>query len=393
MISILKRKIARVTLKATAVLVGGVIVSVAFLMNMDTHSWFTSKIEGNINITTAAAEDILEKIEVEKTNPKEIILKKSEASTTNPMFYFYIEGDIKKYLRHINPIRLKDKDKEYAVPINANVNLYEYMKLLLGRDKKITGKIRIKYLNEFIDETMEIEFTKDYLLNQFYKTMRNDERLDKDNALSSRKSEQLVEIIKYIAKHIAWKEVAIVENAIEIINSNSEDKDEFNVSIKKTELMEEQNDIIEIVAPGLLKYLEKLYTTIEELTLNLNKKTAQISNLEQENKMLNNKIEELEMEKADLEKENKQLNTSMEEMEKENEQLKDNITSLQERMEDAVSDNKKLKRRNSSLSNTNDRLNEENITLQEENERLKQQISELLSEKEDKIVSEDVYGN
>lgn len=190
-----KQKVKRIILKVMGFITGGTLMSMILLINMDTYSWFTSKMTYDLSVTVATTEDILEKIEIETVDPKEIILKKNNSINIEPVIYFSVEGEASDYILHINPIKLKTH-KKYTVPINVTVSLQQYIRLWFSSKTEIYGKIRIKYLNEFIDEERDIKFTKGYLLNKLYK------RLDK-GCLKEDESEiekQLIEVVKCIVK-------------------------------------------------------------------------------------------------------------------------------------------------------------------------------------------------
>lgn len=161
-----KQKIKRIILKVMGFVTGGTFISMILLINMDTYSWFTSKMTYDLSVTAATTEDILEKIEIVTINPKEIILKKNNSINIEPVIYFSVEGEVSDYILHINPIKLKT-NKEYTVPINVVVNLKQIIELLNKNKKRVQGTIRIKYLNEFIDEEINIEFTRKYLFKKF----------------------------------------------------------------------------------------------------------------------------------------------------------------------------------------------------------------------------------
>ncbi|KPU27472.1 hypothetical protein TR13x_05225 [Caloranaerobacter sp. TR13] len=165
-----KQKVKGIILKVMGFLTGGTLISMVLLINMDTYSWFTSKMTYNLSVTAATTEDILEKIEIKTVNPKEIVLKKNNSINIEPVIYFSVEGEASDYILHINPIKLKNH-KKYTVPINVAVNLKQIIELLNkdneNNNKRVQGTIRIKYLNEFIDEKIDIEFTTKYLFKKF----------------------------------------------------------------------------------------------------------------------------------------------------------------------------------------------------------------------------------
>ncbi len=81
------------------------------------------------------------------------------------MCFFSIEGDAKDYALHVNSIMV---DGVVETPIIPNVNLPQALSLILNSKDEITGVLKIKHLNEFIDDTLEFSFSKDYLLSRYF---------------------------------------------------------------------------------------------------------------------------------------------------------------------------------------------------------------------------------
>lgn len=130
-----------------------------------TCSLFFKEIICTGTVSAATEEDIIQYASIDNTNPAEIVIKPADNLDYNPIIYFSIEGEIKDYIMHINPVQLGVTQEN--IPIRLKVNLPQYMELLQNNKDKICGMIYIKYLNGFIDKNYEVEFTKSYILDIF----------------------------------------------------------------------------------------------------------------------------------------------------------------------------------------------------------------------------------
>ncbi|WP_427337766.1 hypothetical protein [Caloranaerobacter sp. DY30410] len=210
-----KQKVSKTILKVIGFITTGILISMILSINMDTYSWFTSKTAYDMNVTAATTDDILEEIEIEKINPEEIILKKNLIDI-EPVIYFSVEGEISEYILHINPIRLKTHER-YIIPINVTVNLQQIMDLLMKNKKRIYGTIKIKYLNEYIDEERNIEFTREYLLTKLLNRL-GIQYLDVDNEYE--KEEYLKKVMMYIAEEGELQSNEFYKTVIEEVYGN-----------------------------------------------------------------------------------------------------------------------------------------------------------------------------
>ncbi|EOD01698.1 coiled-coil domain-containing protein [Caldisalinibacter kiritimatiensis] len=391
-------RMKRIVVKTVSVLVGGVIVSVVLLNNMDSYSWFSDRVTKEFKVTAATTEDIIDKIQINSKNPDKIILKKNDNLTTYPIIYFQLEGDVKDYILHINPVKLEEN--EYTAPIDVDVNLYQFIKLALSKKNSIKGKIKFKYLNEFIDEEREIEFSKAYLMDKFMAKIDKEEAQRKNRSNDESIRKDFVKIIKYVAQQIKWQEDINKDNKKQqkvSLNSvkKSEDSDKrFDMKnssmlvqndVERFELSNEQEEIINIITPKLLSHINSLYSTIEKLVSDLNDKIIKISELNCRIEEISTENEILNEEKTLIEESNEKLIDLVNQMEEEklkNDEIIKNITD----------DNEKLTNEVEELTQKYKNLKRINRNLRQENRRLEQIISELTTEDEDTVI-EDVYGD
>ncbi|KGG79947.1 hypothetical protein Y919_09050 [Caloranaerobacter azorensis H53214] len=210
-----KQKVSRTILKVIGFITTGILISMILSINMDTYSWFTSKTAYDMSVTAATTDDILEEIEIDKVNPEEILLKKNLIDI-EPVIYFSVDGEISDYILHINPIRLKTYER-YIIPINVTVNLQQIMDLLMKNKKRIYGTIKIKYLNEYIDEERNIEFTSEYLLTKLLNRL-GIQYLDVDNKFE--KEEYLKKVMMYIAEEGELQSNEFYKTVIEEVYGN-----------------------------------------------------------------------------------------------------------------------------------------------------------------------------
>ncbi|HBM75352.1 MAG TPA: hypothetical protein DD429_07335, partial [Clostridiaceae bacterium] len=174
-----KISILSIMVKMNIALAVGLFICSIALLGVDTVSFFTSGTSGNVEMSTAPVDEIIKTMEISKQNPNGIKLVKADSFPSNPVIFFSIEGDAAKYVSNINPVRL-DKS-EAVVPIDLNISLPNCINNILDHssnknDDPIKGKIRIKFLNEYINEPVEFEFTREYLLEQYFKGLKEDDK-------------------------------------------------------------------------------------------------------------------------------------------------------------------------------------------------------------------------
>jgi len=189
--------------RTTGFLVAGVMTSMVFLgtLTLDTKSWFTSQMTVNMEVSAATTEDILKKINLDGTvledgsilNPAEIELKKADDIKYDPTIYFEVEGNVAEYILQINSVKLEGNGV-HSRSIDVNVNSVQNNEL--SNNETVTGKIRIKYLNGFIDEEFKVTFTGEYLKKEHNETIIT--------GISSK--EDMANLIANIASLIDWSE-------------------------------------------------------------------------------------------------------------------------------------------------------------------------------------------
>ncbi len=277
-----------------ALAVGLFICSIA-LLGVDTVSFFTSGTSGNVEMSTAPVDEIIKTMEISKQNPNGIKLVKADSFPSNPVIFFSIEGDAAKYVSNINPVRL-DKS-EAVVPIDLNISLPNCINNILDHssnknDDPIKGKIRIKFLNEYINEPVEFEFTREYLLEQYFKGLKEDDKNKKifaamDKEQKKETTSYLAGIIEYAAIFGTWNDEKSPKD------EGLKDERSVDAAYEKLHMTEEQTSIVDILVPNLKAHLDRLYGIIDDLMDEISAKDEKIDGL-------NKKVEELEDENSNL---------------------------------------------------------------------------------------------
>lgn len=233
------------TVKLTSVLVSGVLIGVILVFNSPTLSFFSTKTEHSISVSAATIRDIIEPLRFEyedprlKRNPTHIIIKKSKNCTYNPILYFSIEGEAFDYLLHINPVRLDEDSRyyvsskdEYKIPIEPNVNIIQWVKLMVTNNI-IKGTLHVKYLNEFITEgdVDNLQFTKKYLRHHVRKNIDRSAQGPKEDVTNIVLSEKLTLV---------------------------SERNTVYGSVYAVHISDEEEQIIDIVVPGISHYIDEL---------------------------------------------------------------------------------------------------------------------------------------
>ena len=266
-----KSRIYKVFLRVTAVGIAAIVMNVAIISNLGTYSWFTSNAASNAVVRAAETSDLLEivgfrdelgneynKLEKEYNarmykgifedeeqenityfqNPSYIVLKQkindaSEYKTYNPTIYFEMNGEATQYLDSINPVTMVYGDK-IGIPIKIKITAEQYEELsLMPEDSTIQGEIIVKYLNGYIDESLGVELTKEYIIANSGKIgdIVNNVMLQEEKILT------LEEILKTeLSKN------AVLEEEKKILEEN------VSNGIEKYNILEESsNNLMEIV--------------------------------------------------------------------------------------------------------------------------------------------------
>lgn len=347
-----------------------VLVAMALLVNLDTFSWFNARAEGGIKVRADTTKDIISKFDVDNQNPEEIVIQKAGSLDYEPVVYFSVSDDAADYVLHINPYKLEDNN-EHSIKIRTDVNLLQYIDLLCHKNKVINGTITLKHMNEYIIESKDIVYTREYLMDRFWEQIdsigseKNNTTLDKED------KGNIVILILYLANLIDWDRVFDIDNKPKVMGLavSGEPMSDSAVIIPNMEkimnpipelsISDDQANIVEVVVPGLLEYINRLYDYTEELINQLNEKIEAISLLNLDIENLNNANTILEQEKAALTEENNQLKENVEELEDINKKLNDKVDSL----EDEVSN---LRARNERLEDENEHLRDEISGLNQE---------------------------
>ncbi len=302
-----------------ALLVAGMMISIAFLADIDTYSWFFGTANSITSVTAAETEDIIDSIEIIKEfrNPENskwtkpyLKIRKNPDFEKPPVLFFEIEGDAADYVLHINPVRL-DTDDYYLIPIETDVNVMQYPDLAEDSEGKVSGTILIKYLNEFIDETIDIEISKEYLKYRLTEVIvREDVRtVEEDPDIESMAMDKMmlrtlkvknnpepddvtVKAIIYLAELVEWK-------GIDSLFEDDKLSDEALLQAG-LDLTKDQEVLIDIIYPCLQEYVEQLKNYISRLRAELEDKETLLENLDLQLISLEAEYEELLVENERL---------------------------------------------------------------------------------------------
>ena len=343
----------RVLVRTTCFLLAGIMTSMVFI-GVDTHSWFTSNARAVMEVRAVTTDSILtivglrdSKREMATRNPSFIEIKGANSLNGKSLIYFSVEGKIAEYILHINPVWLESSNT-YLIPIDLDLNIKQFTNL--ARMKKtdlIEGIIKVKYLNEFINEEIPVSFTVDYLRSIHHASIVRSEVeiIENDDART-----EITNTITYLASHLEWVNSGDMEmllgSPITMSRSSSENLMSVNlemeileevalevVPVDKFLLNTEQSSIISIIAPPLQGYIDRLYSIVVELVAKLNDKIIMITNLEKQIEGLYNDrtqlsklLEEYKQRSESLEAENSALAAQ-------NKALLDEIATLQEALQ------------------------------------------------------------
>lgn len=363
------RFLRNILFKALGFLVAGVFVCVGMLADTETVSWFSSRVTSSLTVRAASEEDIIlsfypacEDIDEEETlNPDKLIIKTPKDLDFEPLIYFSVgdennagygdmdKNDICRYILHINPVRLspenafevRENEYVYVVPINVKLNPALDFPL---RKNDVTGVIRIKYLNQFFNiSTKKITFTKNYLLHpEKYNHGSGVEYTGEDFEKELQK--YIVELLQTFSGSMTWPE--------------PQNQGDGSLG-SPVGLTEEQQSIIDIVAPGLRKYIDDLYGFVKQLMALLNEKMAEIDELNLRIEEYIAAIDEMNRNYAALEQEKAALEDEKFNLEQLNHRLRDRINNLEDRVRDLEDDKDALMDKVNGLKSENEELKQE----------------------------------
>ncbi len=260
----------KLVLKAIGFLLVGIMIALIFTAIPSTYSWFNKKYNTSVQGAQAiSTKDILEEAQINyKGDVPSLKLKKSEKVDYSPIIFFDVEGDIKNYVIHMDSVKLTD---EQDVPITTNVNLSQAISLILSPAKEISGTIRVKHLNGFIDEPIRIKLSKWYLLEGYFAD-RGQENYGKEY-LSSREKDELLKLVKetlnYSGKYLDWESIIREENREKIDDLNTEVENNKKLTLENKSLLEEIK-ILKEKNTQLIQEIIQLKNKVDELSNKLN---------------------------------------------------------------------------------------------------------------------------
>lgn len=270
--------------KILVLVLTGVFIAMIFPI-FETYSLFQISKDGYGKVIAATQEDIISNMEIYyRHNTPILYLEKGENVDYSPIVFFAIEGDAKDYVIHMDSIKV---DGAVEMEIVPNINLPQALSLITNPKEKIEGRIRVKHLNEFIDETLEFTFTKRYLLGKFFSNENLGARrlnyLSKDD--KSGINGLIQDTLLYVDGYMDWDGIHWEErgNLISRIN-----------------ITRDQAALINIIAPNLLEYNERLYSLLEKVNKDLEEEIKKNKELFKENQVLNREINNLKLDKAKL---------------------------------------------------------------------------------------------
>ena len=277
-------------IRSLGFLIVGIFIALIFTLTPGTYSVFTRDYDGpSTNVEAATSRDFIKEMEIDYEGDQPFIrLEKSNTIDYSPVVFFSIEGELRDYILHINSVKLDD---ELSIPIIPNVNLPQAISLIISPNKEITGEIKIKHLNEFIDEKLQVKIPKKYLIERYF-SHKGLEDFKSDDLSISEKDEMIrfVErIILYASPYMDWNSVAYEEDLYEM-----EEYQNSSLPISKMDISYDQESIMDLIAPNLLEYNEKLYSLLEILLGDLNNLMGENKKLTKENQRLMDYIIELE---------------------------------------------------------------------------------------------------
>lgn len=309
-----KNRTVRIIMRMMAVITAGILISIAFLANIDTYSWFIGSADGSAQVTAAETEDIIGNFELQnggkEQNPKAIKIKKSDSIDGDPLVYFSVEGEAANYVLHINPVRLEN-NCHYIIPIVTDTNLNQFVDLL-GREDNITGTLRVKYLNEYIDESYDISFSPKYLMNRLMAKIVNDGAKPENEKIKTMRLSTAVEspeianenLITEDSEEITIRAIASLAQLVEWRGIDAVLKDEKlsdeALSAIELNLTADQELLMDIIYPGLEKYVEGLKDYIDKLKTEIENKNAELASLDEQLESLESQYDQLLEENARL---------------------------------------------------------------------------------------------
>ena len=348
-----KSYVPKILKKSFSFLIAGAIVTGVTLIMPNSYSIFTKKYETLGNVSAISKNELIEDFKVVNDGIPTIKIKKTKDLGYDPIVYFSVEGEAASYILHIQPVKLVDDSQYYNVPINVNVNLYQVIDLLKNyKQDCVPGKIRLKYLNEFIDEEAELKLSKSYLISKYLEEagLLNSSSINLDNPDIIIKN-----ILIQSASQVPWEQVN-TENDKNINKGITSSNESYNNPINPLSLTEEQRRMIDAVTPGMFSHINILNNTINNYASLLNDKTKEIKELNDSIAEKNNQIELYESEIKKLQETNIALTNTIDSLYKENSGLAAEKQGLEISLDSLSKENNELKEKINELNSIVDEL-------------------------------------
>lgn len=410
----------------------GVLVSMALLADSSTLAWFSSRVTGSLQVQAASAEDIIEDFytlsggEKSSQNPDTIVVKKAPNMNRNLIVYFSLDDKnsgknsahgLAGYMLHINPIEIKDNGQgEFRAQIEMKFNWRDLVYLWGNFDKTTSGTLTLRYLNGFVIREYPVTFDNGYLWCRAVASLAGvpDLKYSKKHKddLEIQMSAYVTQIITNLAQSVRWKEIissgrtapfnAAIQGSCDkntVIGQGSDGskiktlvapamaRARMNSVVnpfERIQLTGEQQSIVDIVAPGLVAYIDDLYNFVEDLIARLNEKMAEIDELNLtidgmniQIQGLNAAIDDLTQKYTALEQEKAALLEEKLNLEQDNMRLRDKINDLEDEISSLESKNAGLKDEINTLESRNSSLEQEIRRLKDENDNLRKEIENL----------------
>jgi hypothetical protein len=318
----------------------------ALMGTMDTYSWFSSTLSRSIEVSAASTSDIFTELAVTPSNenPTKITLKGADSEKLDfyePILYFAVEGEAAEYIIHINPIRVKRNDIAEA---NIKICVDQSKFSLLKNGDIIKGSIYVKYLNEFIDEKIDITFTGKYLRDQalgknitdssqwdaqitrFITDIAQEKTWEEANWTQEEQSQE--ELVNLLTADLGSEEISLRAFNTTLIEDDIAENEIIQVPISPLAITEEQKQILDIIIPKASQYLQDIYNVVVDLVHQLNEKIQEIAQLKTIEAELSIQLNELEVEKETLLSEKEDLQAQVDKLKLQNEEYQRDIHSL-----------------------------------------------------------------
>lgn len=225
--------------------------------------------------------------------------------SSSPIIYFNVDGDIKEYIEHINPVYCTNNGSNDPIgntDVKINFNLAKFISDVSknrGKDNgDIDGTMTIGYLNSYKYEKIPVKFTKEYLLYQF--------------------GRELFEELGIINSENGSCAQSNSQSFAKAESDSNQDRAE-NIIGSYYQLNDSQKQMLDMISPELTGEIEKLINSYNELS-------------KKYNDLLSEK-EQLEKQLDEMKDENSKLSDSNNEKSKDIDELKSEIESLNNQIE------------------------------------------------------------